>query len=94
MTAVNSMSSFRCNPRKGHLERLKNLYGYVWKFKDAAITTRIQVPNYSHLDEQDEPQDWENSVYGGDHEEFPDNMPVPLGKLVRISAFVDANLYL
>ena len=93
MTAVNSMSSFRCNPRKGHLDRLKNLYGYVLKFKDAAVTNRIQVPNYSHLDEQDEPQDWENSVYGGDHEEFPDNMPVPLGKLVRISAFVDANLY-
>ena len=27
------------------------------------------------------------------HEEFPHKMPTPLGKLVRISEYVDANLY-
>ena len=37
-------------------------------------------------------EEWANSVYGNEHEQFPVNMPQPLGKLVRITIFVDANL--
>jgi hypothetical protein len=57
--------------------------GYVAKFKDAALRFRVGIPNYSHLSQKVE--DWEKSVYGKDHEEFPLHMPKPLGKLVRIT---------
>jgi hypothetical protein len=65
--------------------------GYVAKFKNAALRFRVSVPDYSHLPSKVE--NWEKSVYGNDHEEFPHNMPTPLGKVVRITEFVDANLY-
>ena len=30
-TAVMTLSSFRAQPRKGHLERVKRIYGYIYK---------------------------------------------------------------
>jgi hypothetical protein len=90
-SAVTGLSTFCSAPREGHLICAKRVVGYVAKFKDAALRFRVTVPDYSHLSPKVE--NWEKSVYGNDHEEFPHNMPKPLGKLVRISEFVDANLY-
>ena len=36
-TAVMTMSSFRVAPRKGHLERIKRIYGYLCKIKHVTI---------------------------------------------------------
>jgi hypothetical protein len=36
-TAVMSHSSFRAMPRRGHLERAKQIYGYLQKMKEARI---------------------------------------------------------
>jgi hypothetical protein len=36
-TAVMSLSSFRAMPRRGHLERAKQIYGYLQKMKEARI---------------------------------------------------------
>jgi hypothetical protein len=36
-TAVMSLSSFRAMPRRDHLERAKQIYGYLWKMKEARI---------------------------------------------------------
>ena len=90
-SAVSGLSTFRSKPRIGHLERAKRMVGYVAKFKDAALRFRVELPNYSQLSQKTE--DWEKSVYGNNHEEFPHNMPTPLGKLVKITEFVDVNLY-
>jgi hypothetical protein len=35
VTAVMSLSSFRTMPRRGHLERAKQIYGYLQKMKEA-----------------------------------------------------------
>jgi hypothetical protein len=93
MQAVASLSTFRAAPRVGHLDRAKRVFGYVDKFKDAAIRVRTGLPNYQKLDSEYPDFDWSQSVYGLEHEEYPDNMPEPLGDLVRITEFVDANLY-
>jgi hypothetical protein len=90
-SAVTALSTFRSKPRIGHLNRAKRVVGYVARFKSAALRFRVGLPDYSHLPQKEE--DWQKSVYGNDHEEFPHNMPTPLGKLVRITEFVDANLY-
>ena len=90
-SAVSGLSTFRSKPRVGHLNRAKRVVGYVAKFKDAALRFRVGLPDYNHLPQKVE--DWEKSVYGNDHEEFPHNMPTPLGKLVRITEFVIVNLY-
>jgi len=91
MSAVVALSTFRSAPRIGHLEIAKRVFGYVAKFKEAAIRVRTGLPNFDHIPHK--VYDWSNSVYGDMHEEFPHNMPTPLGKLVRISEYVDANLY-
>ena len=53
MTAVMTLSAFRAAPRVGHLERAKRIYGYLCKFKHAALRVRTAEPDYSALPEQD-----------------------------------------
>jgi hypothetical protein len=90
-TAVMTMSSFRANPRRGHLERLKRIYGYLSKMSQAIIRVRTDEPD--HSDVQDHAYDWEHSVYGNIHEQVPDDAPKPLGKPVILTTYVDANLF-
>ena len=90
-STVAGLSTFRSAPREGHLERNKRVVGYVAKFKTAALRFCVSVPDYSNLSAKVE--NWEKLVYGNDHEEFLHNMPTPLGKIVCITEFVDANLY-
>ena len=48
-TQVTTMSRFRLAPRKGHLERLQRIYGYVTKTKLCSIRYRTEEPEYSYL---------------------------------------------
>jgi hypothetical protein len=90
-TAVMTMSSFRAAPRKGHLERLKRMYGYLSKMRNAAIRIRTDEPDYSDIPDQD--FDWAYTVYGNVEEIVPEDIPTPLGKFVTITHYVDANLF-
>jgi hypothetical protein len=47
ITAVMTMSGFRVAPRKGHLDRLKRIYGYLSKMRHASIRIRTEEPDYS-----------------------------------------------
>jgi len=84
------LSSFRAAPRRGHLYRARRIYGYLAKMKHAVIRIRTAEPDYSDL--PDFEYDWSRSVYGELFEELPRDAPEPLGKYVRLTHFVDANL--
>jgi hypothetical protein len=88
--AVMTMSRFRTQPRKGHLERLVKIFGYLNYYKSCSIKFRTESPDYSRFKE--ETFDW-SYIYGDVHEELPSDMPEPKGKPVVISVFHDANLY-
>ena len=75
---VTTMSRFRSTPRKGHLERLLRIYGYVTKTKYYSIRYRTKELNYSYLPNM--MHDWSYTVYGNVQEIIPDNCPKPLGK--------------
>jgi hypothetical protein len=90
-TAVMTLSGFRAAPRIGHLDRAKRVYGYLAQFKHATIRFRTHEPDYSSIPEQD--YDWMFSVYGDVEEQIPHDAPIPLGKKVRITHYVDANLF-
>ena len=90
-TAVMTLSSFRVAPRLGHLERAKRVYGYLARFKHAKLRFRTLEPDYSAI--PNITYDWEYTVYGNIEEKIPDDIPVPLGKHVRITHYVDANLF-
>jgi len=89
-TAVMTLSGFREAPRRGHLEHLKHVYGYIAKMRSAMIRVRTEQPDYSDL--PDFQYDWAQSVYGELEELKPTDAPEPLGNFVTLTHYVDANL--
>jgi hypothetical protein len=85
-----SLSRFRVNPREGHLERVKRVFGYLRKCPDARVRFRTGIPNNEELFTVDE-HDWMYTVYGNGSEDFS-GLPKPKGRAVRLSTFVNANL--
>jgi hypothetical protein len=86
-----SLSSFHTMPRRGHLERTKQIYGYLWKMKEARIRVLTNEPDFS--DFQDPEYDWSSYVYGDVKEIIPMDIPEPKGKYITLSHYFDANLY-
>ena len=88
---VMSLSRFRAQPRKGHLDRAKRVVGYLLFLPDGAIRFRTGEPDFSSLKDQE--YDWTRSVYSGACEQIPHDIPEPLGKHVQTTHYVDANLH-
>ena len=87
---VTTMSMFRSAPRKGHLERLQRIYGYVLKTKHYSTRYRTEEPDYTYL--PDMKYDWSYTVYGNTQEIIPHDCPKPLGNSVTTTTTLDANL--
>ena len=87
---VTTMSRFRSAPRKGHLERLQRIYGYVLKTKDYLTRYRTKESDYSYLPNMK--YDWSYTVYGNVQEIVLNNCPKPLGKSVTTTTTLDANI--
>ena len=88
---VMSLSRFRAQPRKGHLDRSKRIVGYLLFLPDGAIRFRTGEPDFSSLKDQE--YDLTRSVYSGPCEQIPHDIPKPLGKHVQTTHYVDANLH-
>jgi Reverse transcriptase (RNA-dependent DNA polymerase) len=89
-TAVMTLSGFRVAPRRGHLDRVKRIYSYISKMRHGALRLRTDEPDYSDLPHHD--FDWSQTVYGELKEIKPHDAPLPLGKFVTLTHYVDANL--
>lgn len=89
--AVMCLSRFRAAPRQGHMDRVHRVYGYLRKKPEAAIRFRTGIPPNEEIYTVSE-QDWNGTVYGTYKEEVPDYFPKPMGKMVRTTTYVDANL--
>ena len=46
MCAVMTMGGFRCQPRIGHLNRLKRIFGFLRNYKSCSIKFRTSDPDY------------------------------------------------
>jgi hypothetical protein len=86
-----SLSSFRAMPRRSHLERAKQIYGYLQKMKEERI--RVLTNELDYSDYQDPEYDWSSLVYGDVKEIIPTDIPELKGKYVTLSHYFDANLY-
>ena len=85
-----TMSSFRVQPRVGHLDRLKRMFGYLCKFRHYKIRFRTEEPDFSAVPCVE--YDWSNTTYGNGEEDLPKDAPPPLGKRVVLTHYFDANL--
>ena len=88
---VMSLSRFRAQPRKGHLDRAKRIVGYLLFLPDGAIRFRTGEPDFSSLNDQE--YDWTRSVYSGACEQLPHDIPKPLGGHGQTTHYVDVNLH-
>ena len=86
-----SLSRFRAQPRKGHLDRAKRIVGYLLFLPDGTIRFRTGEPDLSSFKDQE--YDWTRSVYSGACEQIPHDIPKPLGKHVQTTHYVDASLH-
>ena len=78
---VMSLSRFRAQPRKGHLDRAKRIVGYLLFLPEGAIRFRTGEHDFSSLKDQE--YDWTRSVYSRACEQIPHDIPKPLGKHVQ-----------
>jgi hypothetical protein len=90
-SGVMTLSSFRAMPRRGHLDRAKRIYGYLYKMKDALIRVATEEPDMSEIPCVD--YDWAHTVYGSPKEQIPTDLPSPKGNRVTLLHYFDANLY-
>ena len=82
------LSQYQANPREGNVEGLHLIFHYLWKSPCMRIVhdpTELDVDAEFNID-----TDW-TKFYGDIIEEDPPIMLEPLGKLVTITTFVNAN---
>jgi hypothetical protein len=89
-TAVMSLSAFRAAPRKGHLDRVCRIHGYLRKMMHGVNVIRTEEPDYSEFPHID--YDWTYTQYPDAKEALPDDAPRPLGKSITTGTWEDANL--
>ena len=85
------MSSHLALPRKGHMEQVMKIFGYLRKYHNAEL---MFDPSDPTINEQDfERRDWASSEfrYEEGKEDLPPNMPEPRGLGFTIVAKVDAD---
>ena len=88
---VSMMSSHLALPRKGHMEQVMQIFGYLKKYHNAEL---VFDPSDPTINEQDfERRDWTSSEFGHveGKEELPPNMLEPRGLGFTIVAKVDAD---
>ena len=88
---VSMMSSHLVLPRKGHMEQVMQIFGYLRKYHNTEL---VFDPSDPLTDEQYfEKKDWASSEFGHveGKEDLPPNMPEPMGLGFMIVAKVDAN---
>ena len=88
---VSMMSSHLTLPRKGHMEQVMQIFGYLRKYHNAQL---VFDPSDPTINEQDfERRDWASSEFGRveDKEDLPPNMPERRGLVFTIVVKVDAD---
>ena len=86
---VSMMASMMANPRRGHLDQLLHIFGYLKANHNAEMVFDPTMPN---IDKSQFPrQSWSHTPYAGMKEQMPDNMHEPRGFGFVISAYVDSD---
>ena len=87
--ATQTMAQYGMAPRKGHIEALKRVFGYM-KFHSGAMQIEYNATYPTYMEFESMHYDWFEQ-YGRCEEELSSNMPVQKGNTVRITAFFDAD---
>ena len=86
-----TLTSFRAEPRQGHLDRAKRVISYLVRFEHATIRISTEEPDVSIIPITH--YDWEDSVYGKVKELLPRDAPALKVKYALTVSYYDANHY-
>ena len=87
---VSMMSSHLTLTRRGHLEQVIQMFGYLKKHHNAKMLFGTIEPSVSHKDFKCEY--WSSRIYGETEEELPPNMPETRGLGLRMRVYVDSDI--
>ena len=90
-SALMTMSSFRAQPRFGHLTQVQRIYGYLCKFRHFMIRFCTDEPDQSPVSDMPN-YTWKYLAYNLPSENIPKDTPPPLGNRVLLTYYFDANL--
>ena len=87
---VSLVSQYQANPREGHLEQLLHIFAYLHKHPKVTLYLSHKVPNMDYDSFQTRKDDFAE-IYRDAEETMSHRMPVPRGRSVISTAFVDAS---
>jgi hypothetical protein len=88
VTEVSLLSSHLCLPREGHLDTVFHLFSHLANNHNARV---VFDPTYPVIDEDAFVKaDWK-VMYGDAKEALPPDAPLPFGKEVDLSLYVDSD---
>ena len=90
-SAIITTSKFCSAPRRGCLDRMKRIYGYLCKYRHYKIRFLVDEPDYSNIPTIKN-HDWEHTVYGKHEEDILLDAPLPLGEGIILTQYFDASL--
>jgi hypothetical protein len=86
--AVALLSRFLANPRRGHLDQVFHLFGYLKRYSKSSLVFDETLPEFD--ESRFNVCDWQE-YYRDAVEAIPPNAPVPRGNTVMTTCFVDAD---
>jgi hypothetical protein len=87
---VSILSQYQAVPREGHLEQVLQIFAYLKKKEKILLYFDPRLPNIDYNNFRTDHADFQVQ-YRDAKEALPHDMPVPRGKPVLITAFVDAS---
>ena len=90
-TEVAILSAYQASPRKGHLEQVIHIFAYLKKKPKLTLYFDPQEPIIDNTAFQGSSAKEFREIYRDASEELPTNMPKPRGRIVSVTAFVDAS---
>jgi len=82
------MARFTAAPKAGHMQRMLRVFGYLKGYLKYGIL--VDPTERVIAEVQELMRDWDE-YYPGAKEELPKDMPIPKGKKVTLSTYVDAD---
>ncbi|KAI2503237.1 Reverse transcriptase (RNA-dependent DNA polymerase) [Fragilaria crotonensis] len=81
---------YQANPREGHMEQLLHVFGYLNRHAKVTIYLSPELPVIDYGDFRTRKEDFAE-IYRDAEEAMPHRMPVPRGRSVTTTAYVDAS---
>jgi hypothetical protein len=87
---VSLLPQYQANPREGHLEQLLNIFAFLRKHPKITLYMSPELPRMDFGDFMTKKADFAE-IYRDAEEPLPHRMPIPRGRGLAMTAFIDAS---